>query len=246
MDLNKKQLISDLNIVIQGEGRYAGVPHLLIRLVGCNLNCKWCDSSYASWKLEKPKYSLQDLINIVIKNPHIENAFITGGEPTIPMNDELLKGIIDILNDHDIMIALETNGTIFKELDIDFVTISPKLKNSIPIVGEKLFQYNIEVTEHHKKNQENNRINISSIQKWYDNYDTQFKFVISDKIQIKEVKDMQFELNLSSNDIYLMPEGITNEQLQKKRKFVYELCLKYGYNYSDRLHVLVYDNKRDK
>ena len=32
----------------QGEGKTIGQPRLFIRLAGCNLRCKWCDTKY-SW-----------------------------------------------------------------------------------------------------------------------------------------------------------------------------------------------------
>ncbi len=35
---------------IQGEGRYAGEPQVFVRLWGCPLRCRWCDTS-GSWRL---------------------------------------------------------------------------------------------------------------------------------------------------------------------------------------------------
>jgi 7-carboxy-7-deazaguanine synthase len=32
---------------LQGEGIHQGKPCLFIRLAGCNLHCRWCDTSYA-------------------------------------------------------------------------------------------------------------------------------------------------------------------------------------------------------
>lgn len=45
--------ISELFVSVQGEGTLTGVPSWFIRLSGCNLRCKWCDTPYASWRPEQ-------------------------------------------------------------------------------------------------------------------------------------------------------------------------------------------------
>ena len=39
--------VSEIFKSLQGEGTRAGLPCTLIRLAGCNLRCKWCDTQYA-------------------------------------------------------------------------------------------------------------------------------------------------------------------------------------------------------
>ena len=41
-----------------------------------------------------------------------------------------------------------------------------------------------------------------------------------------------------------MPEGINKEQVESRRKWLSELCQKEGYNFTDRLHILIYGDKR--
>lgn len=48
--------------------------------------------------------------------------------------------------------------------------------------------------------------------------------------------------NIPKNRIYLMPQ-LSKESPQgtEKRKEVAELCKKFGYNYSERLQVVIYN-----
>lgn len=61
---------------IQGEGPYSGQPATFIRMAGCPLQCKWCDTDYS------PKRSLGVVELQVLCSKHPSNlVVITGGEP---------------------------------------------------------------------------------------------------------------------------------------------------------------------
>ena len=59
MNYTKKQPLGEMYTCLQGEGKYIGIPHILIRVSGCRLRCQFsdsfCDTPYASWKPEKGK-----------------------------------------------------------------------------------------------------------------------------------------------------------------------------------------------
>ena len=72
-----------------------------------------------------------------------------------------------------------------------------------------------------------------------------FKFVVMDEQDIEEV-DMArkaFSDKGVEADIYLMPLGATVEGQAKTGRQVAEICLKYGYKFSPRLHVDLFGNK---
>ena len=41
--------LSEVFLSIQGEGPSAGTPAHFIRLQGCDVGCRWCDTKY-SWE----------------------------------------------------------------------------------------------------------------------------------------------------------------------------------------------------
>lgn len=242
--------IVDLHLVIQGEGRDVGFPAILVRFSRCNMNCQFkdgiCDSAYTSWNPEKGKYSLKDIEDLILQNPHIKYTFITGGNPSY--NHELLKEVVQLFKKHNFYVAIEDNGTLFTDYieGIDFVSLSPKLKNSVPIPGTviKSKYVNRVVSNQDRVVHEKYRTRYDSIKKWIDNYDYQLKFVVSEESQLEEIESLIDKIGADRSRVWLMPEGVNKEQLNKRRKWLVELAIKTGYKYTDRLHIITYGNKR--
>jgi organic radical activating enzyme len=119
---------------IQGEGIHTGKLANFIRLAGCNLNCKWCDTDH---EVKKTMRSI-DIIQQLDFNCAL--TVITGGEPTLYDLSYLLNAIKEYvgLNKSKMFIALETNGTsATSEIEgLDWVTVSPKPLNDWQIHKE--------------------------------------------------------------------------------------------------------------
>ena len=100
-------------ISINGEGTLCGQLAIFIRFAGCNLNCSYCDTSWANKK--DAEYNLMSVEEIYdyIKQFQIRNITLTGGEPL------LQEGIIELLKrlsiDKDIHVEIETNGSVSLE-----------------------------------------------------------------------------------------------------------------------------------
>ena len=90
---------------IQGESSYAGLPCVFIRLSGCNLRCRYCDTTYA-WS-ENHEMQMNEIIDTVLKL-ECDLALVTGGEPLIQSESQHL---IEALLDNQLKTLVETNGT---------------------------------------------------------------------------------------------------------------------------------------
>ena len=48
--ISERLHINEIFYSIQGESTHAGRPCVFVRLTGCNLRCKWCDTEYAFYE----------------------------------------------------------------------------------------------------------------------------------------------------------------------------------------------------
>ena len=103
---------------LQGEGYNTGMPSIFIRFGKCNLACHWCDTNYNQFGM-----MTLDAILAHIKNYTAPNIIITGGEPTIQPNLEILLHHLKSLG---YFIAIETNGLKPVPAQIDYIATSPK------------------------------------------------------------------------------------------------------------------------
>ncbi len=97
--------VSEIFYSIQGESLYAGLPCAFVRLAGCNLRCRYCDTAYAY--SDGTRMAIEDIVRALeaFQCPLIE---VTGGEPLLqPAAPELITELLD----RDYRVLLETNGT---------------------------------------------------------------------------------------------------------------------------------------
>lgn len=219
---------------IQGEGKLQGVPSVMLRLIGCNLNCEWCDTEEVLKKNETVVYNEITLLS-KLKSYHCSHIIITGGEPFIC--PELVK-FTELLKSNGYHITVETNGTKYSDIKCDLVSMSPKLSNSIPF---KSGNYHI-IEQHNKK-----RINIQVIKKFIKNYDYQLKFVCRDlDSDFEEVKDILEKIGTYQlENVMIMPLADCKEEFERIQRNMVRKCVKYGFRYANRLQLQIWDNSEE-
>ena len=98
--------ITEIFHSIQGESSHAGRPCVFVRLTGCNLRCRWCDSEFTFTGGER--MSLDDVVARV-KSYGTKLVEITGGEPLAQQES---FDLIRCLCDDGFEVLIETSGSI--------------------------------------------------------------------------------------------------------------------------------------
>ncbi len=98
--------ITEIFHSIQGESSHAGRPCVFVRLTGCNLRCRWCDSEYTFTGGEKT--SIDEVMGRV-RGYGCRLVEITGGEPLAQA--EAFE-LIEKLCDENFEVLIETSGSI--------------------------------------------------------------------------------------------------------------------------------------
>lgn len=89
---------------IQGEGPFMGMPALFIRLSGCTLQCRWCDTDYRHLSTMTVDECFQQ---VRVSNKSL--VVVTGGEPY--RQAQVLLLIHKILAETDKTVQVETSGS---------------------------------------------------------------------------------------------------------------------------------------
>ena len=244
MDNENTIFLSDDKIfyTVEGEGEYAGIPSVFMRLSMCNLTCQGfksadaphgCDS-FVSWSV-KNRMTFDEIFEFIAQNGYNcklhDGAIwkITGGEPLIQQK-QLLKlvrayaerfGYVPVID-------FETNATILpdeawiSEFKATFTT-SPKLANNGDPV-EKRYK--------------------PAVLKWHAENGSGFKFVISNEADMNEILEKYIhnpDINVPKNRVWLMPCCGSRAELAEKAPMVAELCKKHMFNFSPRLQLVIWD-----
>lgn len=109
--------VNEIFYSLQGEGCFTGTPAVFVRLSGCNRVCPFCDTDFVAFTT----MSADEILAEVGQYP-ADHVVITGGEPTLQLDDAL----VEKLKSQGKFIQIETNGSRPVPPGVDWVTCSPK------------------------------------------------------------------------------------------------------------------------
>lgn len=103
---NASLRINEIFFSLQGETSRTGLPTVFVRLTGCPLRCRWCDTAYAFH--EGQTRNLTDILTEVRRYPS-RRVCVTGGEPLAQPD---VHALMAALIDSGYTVSLETSGAL--------------------------------------------------------------------------------------------------------------------------------------
>lgn len=204
---------------LQGEGAAAGTPAVFLRLAGCNLHCGWCDTKY-SWgagAVLTPAQAAARVLPLLGGGAHL---VVTGGEPLL--QEAELAELLALLP-ADTPVEVETNGTLF-----------PQRAELL----QRVAQWNVSPKLPHAGNA--GSLLPEVLQRWAQVPQAWFKFVVRGEEDWPAVA----ALNLPQERLIFMPCAATLAELQAARPAVAAMCLQHRVRLGDRLHVVLWNDKK--
>lgn len=153
--MKTKGYLSEVFVSFQGEGAHVGRRHLFVRLAGCNIRCRYCDTpdslertaGYTIWdrdqRVERSNPVSSDELGAIIQrfienDKPIDAVALTGGEPLV-QSDFLATTLAN--HRIGVPVLLETNGMLPNKLAevlpfIDIISMDLKLPSN---TGESSF-----------------------------------------------------------------------------------------------------------
>lgn len=98
--------VTEIFLSIQGEAASVGWPTVFVRLTGCPLRCRWCDTAYA---FHGGDWRSLDQIAAEVARHGVYHVCITGGEPLAQPNCRMLAAR---LAQRGYAVSIETSGSI--------------------------------------------------------------------------------------------------------------------------------------
>ena len=136
--------INDIFYSLQGEGYNTGRAAVFVRFAGCNLRCPFCDTEFDTHREMTDDEIVAEISRYDVPSPTRSLSYLasrkplvvlTGGEPTLQVDE----AFVGLLHQHGFEVAMESNGTRPAPQSLDWLTVSPKIRDTrFEIQGTRL------------------------------------------------------------------------------------------------------------
>lgn len=206
---------------LQGEGPSAGTPAHFLRLQGCDVGCRWCDTKYTWDAAGGTECDAVEALAALRARGEADLLVITGGEPLAH------PGIAALLREslaRWARVEVETSGTIappFAHERLHY-NVSPKLPSVTP---------RWESTWSHAA-------------AFAADGNTTFKLVVGDAPDETDALRLVAAHALPRERTMLMPEGLTDAALRERAAALAGTCKRENLRFAMRLHVWLWGARR--
>ena len=221
-------LVSEIYASLQGEGLLAGTPSTFVRTSGCHLRCRWCDTPFTSWRPEGREMAPEAILDEVAAAGR-RHVVVTGGEPLL--HDEM-PGLCEALRARGHHVTIETAGSVDSTAPADLVSASPKLSASGPVAASDPAWH----ARHERlRRRDDVLVRLLRRQPW------QLKFVVDGEADVDEtirwIAELGGGLPIDTSRVFLMPQGIDEDDLARKSAWLQAVCLTHGLQFAPRHHI---------
>ncbi len=217
--------IAEIFKSLQGEGLLTGTPSVFVRVSGCNLRCRFCDTPFASWWPEGEELTIDRIVARVAELGE-KHLVLTGGEPMIFAESVELTQRLRALGRH---ITIETAGTRYLPVTADLMSISPKLSNSTPDAS---------VDTAWAGRHEARRHAPEVVRRLVAEYPYQIKFVVDSLEDCREVEKYLAQFpEIDRDRVLLMPMGTEPPRLAETAVWLEPYCNQHGLRFCPRRQV---------
>jgi 7-carboxy-7-deazaguanine synthase len=117
----QRLLVHEIFYSLQGESTFAGRPCVLVRLTGCQMRCRWCDTEYAFYDGE---WRTLDEVLAEVDRHGCTLVELTGGEPLLQPG---ARPLLAALADRGYEVLLETGG------GVDVGGVDPRVRRIVDV-----------------------------------------------------------------------------------------------------------------
>lgn len=177
--------ISEIYPAISGEGGSQGAVCTIVRVTGCNLRCKYCDTTYAYEGGDR--ISTKDVVDAVLKYG-IKTVLFTGGEPLF--DKAVALNFLQAMFENEIKVYVETNGSIDISPFMPLATIVMDIKCPSSGMHDRTIWDNIK----------------------YLKLADEIKFVVADRADYDYATKIMEDHDLAARDVFISPAWTDDRQ----------------------------------